>query len=51
MDVTSLKRRRRRCFYMVRVTPTVTKTDILGGPNKKKYIYIYIYIYINVKST
>ena len=49
MDVTSLRRRRRRrrYFYMVRVPPTVTKTDILRGPNKKKYIYIYI----NVKST
>ena len=37
---------------MVRVTPTVTKTDILRGPNKKKKKKKkYIYIYINVKST
>ena len=29
--------RRRRCFYLVRVTPTVTKTDILRGPRGTRF--------------
>ena len=33
---TGLQQERRRYFYFARVTPTVTKTDILRGPRYKK---------------
>lgn len=37
VDLWKKGRKRRRYFYLIRVTPTVTRTDILRGPNKKKY--------------
>ena len=36
-----------RCFYLVRVTPTVTKTDILRGPKgKSPSLQLWFYVVI-----